>query len=228
MISFKGASVRYKNGIEALRGIDLEISEGEFAFIVGRSGAGKSSLIRLLTAEIKPNSGSVRVNGVEISRLRRGRIPHLRRMLGVVYQDFRLIDRMTVFENVAFAMRAIGIRKRRIARRVGYVLGLVGLSDKADSLPSELSGGEQQRVAIARALVNNPSVIIADEPTGNLDLDMSHEIMALLERINALGSTVIVITHDRELVERFAKRVITLEDGRVISDKRASRLFIDF
>lgn len=231
MIRLANACVKYPSGTQALSDVTLEIADGEFAFIVGRSGAGKSTVIKLITGEVPPAGGRVEVNGFSLSRMRRSKIPFLRRTLGVVYQDFRLIDRMSVFENVAFAMRVIGVRRRQIDRRVRYVLNLVGLSERADRLPGELSGGEQQRVAIARALVNNPSVIIADEPTGNLDPERSYEIMRLLEQINELGSTVIVITHEKELVNRFSKRVVTIENGRVVSDRMGgyggSGVFID-
>lgn len=220
MIRLSDVYVRYPNGTQALNGVSLEVRDGEFVFIVGHSGAGKSTLLKLLTAELRPRAGIAMVNGFSVTKkLKRRKIPKLRRTLGVVYQDFRLIDRMTVFENVAFAMRVVGFHKsRQIRERVMYVLQLVGLEDKADRLPSQISGGEQQRVSVARALVNNPDIIIADEPTGNLDPDRSLELMQLLAKINELGSTVLVITHERELVNSFGKRVILLEDGRVVGD----------
>ncbi len=219
MIRMSDTYVVYKAGTKALKSVSLDIDDGEFVFIVGPSGAGKSTLIKLLTAEIRPTEGLVTVNGFNISTLKKRKVPMLRRTIGVVYQDFRLIDRMSVYDNVAFSMRAIGIyNKKHIKERVSYVLELVGLTEKAKRLPSELSGGEQQRTAIARALVNNPGVIIADEPTGNLDPEMSHEIMDLLVRINELGNTVIVITHEKELVDRFTKRVIFLEAGVICGD----------
>ncbi|MBQ2444835.1 MAG: cell division ATP-binding protein FtsE [Oscillospiraceae bacterium] len=208
----------YETGTHALNGIDMHIDDGEFVFLVGQSGSGKSTIIKLLTAELKPTSGSVLVNGYKLESIRRGKIPYMRRTLGVIFQDFRLIENKTVFENVAFAMRVVGARPREIRKRVPYVLQLVGLENKGRRYPNELSGGEQQRVAIARALVNNPSMIIADEPTGNLDPARSFEIMLLLEQINALGTTVMVVTHEKGLVDRFTKRVIAIDEGKVVSD----------
>lgn len=187
-------------------------------FLVGPSGSGKSTIIKILTAELMPTSGSVFVNGFTLEKIRRSAIPYMRRTLGVIFQDFRLIDNKTVYDNVSFAMRVIGASEKEIKKRVPYVLELVGLENKSRRLPHELSGGEQQRVAIARALVNNPNMIIADEPTGNLDPARSLEIMMLLEQINALGTTVMVVTHEKELVNRFTKRVIAIEEGQVISD----------
>ena len=200
--------------------MDLRVDDGEFVFIVGPSGSGKSTLSKLLTAELRPSAGKVIVNGLNTSKLRQRQIPKLRRTLGVVFQDFRLIERKTVYENVAFAMRIAGRSPKEIKRRVSYVLDLVGILHKARRKPSELSGGEQQRVAIARALVNNPQTIIADEPTGNLDPDRSLEIMMLLERINDLGTTVIVVTHEKELVDQFDKRVVAIDGGLIISDQQ--------
>jgi cell division transport system ATP-binding protein len=196
----------------------MQIEDGEFAFLVGPSGSGKSTIIKLITGEIKPTSGTVHVNGYSLERIRKREIPYLRRTLGVVFQDFRLIDTKTVYDNVAFAMRVIGAREREIKERVPYVLELVGLDTKSRRHPGELSGGEQQRLAIARALVNNPSTIIADEPTGNLDPARSLEIMSLLQEINNLGTTMLVVTHEHDLVERFANRVIAIDEGVVISD----------
>ncbi|MBQ3879148.1 MAG: cell division ATP-binding protein FtsE [Oscillospiraceae bacterium] len=210
----------YTEGIHSLKGVDLRVDDGEFVFIVGPSGSGKSTLSKLLTAELRPSAGKVIVNGLDTSRLRQRQIPKLRRTLGVVFQDFRLIERKTVYENVAFAMRIAGKSPKEIKRRVSYVLDLVGILHKARRKPSELSGGEQQRVAIARALVNNPQTIIADEPTGNLDPDRSLEIMMLLERINDLGTTVIVVTHEKELVDQFDKRVVAIDGGLIISDQQ--------
>ena len=219
LIRLSDTYVRYSSGVEALKGVNLTVADGEFVFIVGPSGAGKSTLLKLLTAEVQPSAGIALVNSVSLSRIKRRTIPKLRRSLGVVYQDFRLIERMSVFENVAFAMRVVGVSdKHAIKKRVLYVLELVGLEEKADRMPSELSGGEQQRVAIARALVNNPDIIIADEPTGNLDPEKSRELMELLAEINGLGSTVLVITHEKELVNSFRKRVVYLEDGCVVGD----------
>jgi len=219
LIRLSDTYVRYASGVEALRGVNLTVTDGEFVFIVGPSGAGKSTLLKLLTAEIRPSAGLALVNSVSISRLKRRHVPKLRRSLGVVYQDFRLIERMNVFENVAFAMRVVGVSdSKKIRKRVMYVLELVGLAEKADRIPAELSGGEQQRVAIARALVNNPKIIIADEPTGNLDPEKSRELMELLAEINELGSTVLVITHEKELVNSFHKRVVYLDNGCVVGD----------
>ncbi|MDD6315752.1 MAG: ATP-binding cassette domain-containing protein, partial [Clostridia bacterium] len=195
------------------------IEDGEFVFVVGPSGSGKSTLIKLLSAELKPTEGRVLVNGFDIGALRQKDIPYLRRTIGVVFQDFRLIDNKSVYENVAFVMRAVGAPVRVIKKRVPYVLELVGLKNKSRRLPHQLSGGEQQRVAIARALVNNPDVIIADEPTGNLDPSRSVELMLLLEKINKLGTTVLVVTHEKELVDQLEKRVIAIERGSVISDR---------
>ncbi len=218
MIDLINVTKTYETGTHALNGIDLHIDDGEFVFLVGQSGSGKSTIIKLLTAELKPTGGSVLVNGYKLETIKRSRVPYLRRTLGVIFQDFRLIENKTVFENVAFAMRVVGAGWKEIKKRVPYVLELVGLENKARRYPTELSGGEQQRVAIARALVNNPSMIIADEPTGNLDPARSFEIMLLLEQINALGTTVMVVTHEKGLVDRFTKRVIAIDAGKVISD----------
>ena len=218
MIEFNDVVKSYAQGNKALRGVSMQIEDGEFAFLVGPSGSGKSTIIKLITGELQPTSGTVHVNGYSLDRIRKREIPYLRRTLGVVFQDFRLIPTKTVYENVAFAMRVIGTREREIKDRVRYVLELVGLDTKSQRHPGELSGGEQQRLAIARALVNNPSTIIADEPTGNLDPARSLEIMSLLQEINNLGTTMLVVTHERDLVERFANRVIAIDDGLVISD----------
>ena len=218
MIEFTDVVKTYDQGNNALNGVSMQIEDGEFCFLVGPSGSGKSTIIKLITGELKPTSGTVHVNGYSLERIRKREIPYLRRTVGVVFQDFRLIDKMTVYENVAFAMRVVGAREREIKERVPYVLELVGLSDKEKRHPSELSGGEQQRLAIARALVNNPSMIIADEPTGNLDPQMSFEIMSLLEEINNLGTTMLVVTHAQNLVESFNKRVISIDDGVIIND----------
>ena len=208
----------YDNGTKALKGINLRIDDGEFVFLVGPSGSGKSTIIKLLTAEIAPSDGRLMVNGYNLNNITPRQVPYLRRTLGVIFQDFRLINKKTVAENLTFGMRVVGATPREIRKRVPYVLELVGLSKKKDMRPDQLSGGEQQRVAIARALVNNPSMIIADEPTGNLDPQRSLEIMMLLERINELGTTVLVVTHEKELVNRFSKRVVAIESGRIISD----------
>ncbi len=218
MIELKDVVKVYESGTRALDGVNMKIEDREFVFLVGNSGSGKTTIIKLLTAELKPTAGNIFVNGYHLESIRQRDIPLMRRTLGVVFQDFRLIDTKTVFENVAFAMRVINASEAEIRSRVPYVLELVGLENKGHRLPSELSGGEQQRVAIARALVNNPSTIIADEPTGNLDPKRSLEIMMLLERINALGTTVIIVTHEMGLVNRFTKRVITLSDGKVAGD----------
>ena len=219
MINISEVFKTYDNGTKALKGVSLEIENGEFAFIVGPSGSGKSTIIKLLAAELRPTSGKVIVNQFDVGSIRQRQIPYLRRTIGVVFQDFRLIDKKTVYENVAFVMRAVGAPSRVIKKRVPYVLDLVGLLHKARRYPTELSGGEQQRVAIARALVNNPNVIIADEPTGNLDPARSLELMMLLEKINSLGTTVLVVTHEKELVDQFSKRVIAIDSGVIISDK---------
>ena len=218
MIILKDVHKAYANGTRALRGVSITLQDGEFAFLVGPSGSGKSTVIKMLTAEIAPTEGTVRVNGFETLKIRSKKKSMMRRTLGVIFQDFRLIEKKSVYENVAFAMRVVGAREKEIRRRVPYVLDLVGLNVDIDRTPDELSGGEQQRVAIARALVNNPSTIIADEPTGNLDPMRSLEIMMLLEKINQLGTTVLVVTHERDLVDRFSKRVIALDNGIVISD----------
>ena len=218
MIEFTDVVKSYEQGNNALNGVTMQIEDGEFCFLVGPSGSGKSTIIKLITGELKPSSGTVHVNGYSLERIRKREIPYLRRTVGVVFQDFRLIAKMTVYENVAFAMRVIGAREKEIRERVPYVLDLVGLSDKEKRHPSELSGGEQQRLAIARALVNNPSMIIADEPTGNLDPVMSFEIMSLLQEINNLGTTMLVVTHAQNLVESFNKRVISINEGLIVND----------
>lgn len=218
MIKLVDAYKTYDNGTKALNGVNLEIADGEFAFIVGPSGSGKSTMMKLLIGEIRPTSGKVYVNDFDLTTIKNRQLPYMRRTVGVVFQDFRLIDKKTVFENVAFVMRAVGTPPRIIKKRVPYVLDLVGVLHKARRHPDELSGGEQQRVAIARALVNNPSTIIADEPTGNLDPERSFEIMALLQEINNLGTTMLVVTHDQNLVQLFNKRVICINDGLVVSD----------
>ncbi len=218
MIEFTDVVKSYVEGNQALKGVSLQIEDGEFAFLVGPSGSGKSTIIKLITGELKPTSGTVHVNGYNLERIRKKEIPFMRRTVGVVFQDFRLIETKTVYENVAFAMRVIGAKNKEIRERVPYVLELVGLESKSHRHPGELSGGEQQRLAIARALVNNPSTIIADEPTGNLDPARSLEIMSLLQEINNLGTTMLVVTHEKDLVERFAKRVIAIDDGLLISD----------
>ena len=218
MIEFTDVVKSYTQGNKALKGVSMQIEDGEFCFLVGPSGSGKSTIIKLITGELKPTSGTVHVNGYSLERIRKREIPFLRRTVGVVFQDFRLIANMTVYENVAFAMRVIGAKEKEIRERVPYVLELVGLESKAKRHPGELSGGEQQRLAIARALVNNPSTIIADEPTGNLDPQMSFEIMSLLQEINNLGTTMLVVTHAQDLVQRFHKRTIVIDEGIIVSD----------
>ena len=218
MIQFTDVVKTYAQGNNALNGVTMQIEDGEFVFLIGPSGSGKSTIIKLITGELKPTSGTVHVNGYSLERIRKREIPYLRRTVGVVFQDFRLIDKMTVYENVAFAMRVVGAREREIRERVPYVLELVGLESKMNRHPNEMSGGEQQRLAIARALVNNPSTIIADEPTGNLDPERSFEIMALLQEINNLGTTVLVVSHDQKLVDLFGKRVIAIDEGLVVRD----------
>ncbi len=218
MIEFTDVVKSYTVGNTALNGVTMQIEDGEFAFLVGPSGSGKSTILKLITGELRPTSGTVHVNGYSLERIRKREIPYLRRTLGVVFQDFRLIPNMSVHDNVAFAMRVVGAREKDIKDRVDYVLDLVGLENKSRRLPGEMSGGEQQRLAIARALVNNPSTIIADEPTGNLDPARSFEIMTLLQEINNLGTTVMVVTHEKGLVERFSNRVIAINEGTVISD----------
>ena len=219
MIRFIDVHKEYDNGTKALKGVNVRIDDGEFVFLVGPSGSGKSTLIKLITAEIAPTEGRVMVNGFNLTNITPRQVPQMRRTLGVIFQDFRLIEKKTVYENLSFAMRAIGASNRELRRRIPYVLQLVGLDQKGERFPGQLSGGEQQRVAIARALVNNPSMIIADEPTGNLDPQRSLEIMVLLERINELGTTVLVVTHEKNLVNRFTKRVVAIENGRIISDE---------
>lgn len=219
LIEFKGVYKTYNNtGTNALRDVNIQIQKGEFVFVVGSSGAGKSTFIKLIFHEEKPNAGEIMVNGFNLSAMRRKNVPMLRRTMGIVFQDFRLIPNMNVFENVAFAMRVVGANKRQIRKQVSNVLNLVGLSGKARSLPAELSGGEQQRVGLARALVNNPSLIIADEPTGNVDPNMSYEIVELLTEINRRGTTVLMVTHEHQLVRDFNRRVIMLEGGLVVAD----------
>ena len=219
MLKLEDVFKTYENGTKALKGVNLTIEDGEFVFVVGPSGSGKSTIIKMLTAEVRPTSGKVSVNGYDIGSIKQREIPYLRRTVGVVFQDFRLIENKSVYENVAFVMRAVGTPQRLIKKRVTYVLDLVGVLHKARRKPCELSGGEQQRVAIARALVNNPDAIIADEPTGNLDPARSLELMMLLEKINSMGTTVVVVTHAREIVDQFAKRVVAIDGGMVVSDR---------
>ena len=212
MIRLLDIQKTYDNGTKALKGVSMRIDDGEFAFLVGPSGSGKSTIIKLITGEVQPSGGRIMVNGYNLGSIRPNQVPYMRRTLGVIFQDFRLIEKKTVWENLTFAMRAVGASPREVRKRIPYVLDLVGLARKGSRYPTQLSGGEQQRVAIARALVNNPQMIIADEPTGNLDPQRSLEIMLLLEKINELGTTMLV-------VNRFSKRVIAIENGRIISDE---------
>ena len=218
MIEFKGVHKVYDNGTKALKDVNLRIDKGEFVFIVGASGAGKSTFLKLIMREEVANAGEVIVNDFKLSKLKRREIPYLRRTMGIVFQDFRLINNMNVFDNVAFAMRVIGASQREVRKLVPYILGLVGLQNKARNYPMELSGGEQQRVGLARALVNNPALIIADEPTGNIDPELSYEIVELLNEINRRGTTVLMVTHERDLVRMFNRRVIEIREGCVVSD----------
>ena len=220
MIDFLNVSKTYPNGTHALHDVSLSIDKGEFVFIVGASGAGKSTFLKLIMHEETPTSGEIIINGNKLSKIKRRDVPYLRRHMGIVFQDFRLIEKMNVFDNVAFAMRAVGENTATIKKRVPYVLSLVGLKDKMKNKPSELSGGEQQRVSLARALVNNPEIIVADEPTGNVDPELSHEIIELLNEINGMGTTVLVVTHEHELVREFHQRVITIDRGRVVGDTK--------
>lgn len=218
MIEFDNVSKTYDNGTEALKNVSLRIEDGEFVFIVGASGAGKSTFLKIMMREQVPNKGTVIINGFNLNKLKKKQIPMFRRTLGIVFQDFRLIPTMTVYDNVAFAMRVIGAKEKEIRKRVPYILSLVGLSSKARQKPNQLSGGEQQRVALARALVNNAGLIIADEPTGNIDPEMSYEIVDLLNHINASGTTIVMVTHEHNLVRHFHHRVITIDQGYIVSD----------
>ena len=218
VIEFKNVSKTYENGTHALENVSITIHDGEFVFVVGASGAGKSTFLKIIMREQVANSGTVVINNYNLNTIRKRDIPKFRRTMGIVFQDFRLIQNMTVYDNVAFAMRVIGAKEKEIRKRVPYVLSLVGLTSKARQLPNQLSGGEQQRVALARALVNNAGIIIADEPTGNIDPEMSYEIMELLNHINNNGTTIVMVTHEHDLVRRFNHRVVTIEQGVVVSD----------
>ena len=224
MIEFKNVSKTYDNGTNALRDVSITIEDGEFVFIVGSSGAGKSTFLKIIMREQVANSGSVIINDYNLNKIKKRDIPKFRITMGIVFQDFRLIPTMSVYDNVAFAMRVIGAKEKDIRKRVPYVLSLVGLTSKARQLPTQLSGGEQQRVALARALVNNAGIIIAYEPTGNIDPEMSYEIVDLLNHINANGTTVVMVTHEHELVRRFNHRVITISQGEVVSDTGAKQV----
>ncbi len=219
MIEFKDVTKIYdSNDTHALEKVNIKIEDGEFVFVVGSSGAGKSTFLKLIMHEEKPTEGEVIVNGYSSATMKKKQVPYYRRTMGIVFQDFRIIPKMSVFDNVAFAMRVIGTGEKEIRKRVPYILQLVGLSEKARSMPNELSGGEQQRVSLARALVNNPKLIIADEPTGNVDPEMSHEIVDLLTKINNSGTTVVMVTHEHDLVRTFQRRVIVIQHGKVVSD----------
>jgi len=219
MIDFKNVKKHYSNGTIALDGVDLHIDDGEFVFIVGHSGAGKTTMMKLLLREEAATSGTITVGDYELTGIKNNQIPYYRRNLGVVFQDFRLFPNKTVYENVAFAMQVVGTPRAMIKRRVPAILTTVNLADKMQCFPRELSGGEQQRVALARALANNPKMIIADEPTGNIDPKMSIEIMNLLMKINKLGKTVIVVTHEKNLVDYYKQRVVVLKDGKIVEDR---------
>ncbi len=226
MISLRNVSLVYQNGVRALDNVTLEIAKGDFVFLVGHSGTGKSSLLRLLYREQLPSSGEITVDGIRVERLRRGRVPALRRHLGVVFQDFKLLSDKTVWENVAFAMQVTGAHTKDVMRQVPRALDLVGLAHKSRMYPGELSGGEQQRTAIARALVNNPKILLCDEPTGNLDPSNTTEIMELLLRINLKGTTVLVATHNQAVVDRMRRRVVRLEDGRIVTDEERGYYYL--
>ena len=218
MIDFKNVTKVYEPKITALKNVNVHIDKGEFVFVLGHSGAGKSTFLKLMLREEKATKGEVIVNGYNLSKIKEKDIPYMRRTLGVVFQDFRLIPNLTAYENIAFAMRVTNIDEKEIKKRVPYILSLVGLEKKGDKLPSQLSGGEQQRVALARALVHNPDLVIADEPTGNIDPALSIEIMELLKAINSIGTTVVVVTHEHELAHRYAKRIIEIRSGRIVDD----------
>lgn len=220
MIQAFNLSMEYKEGVPALHDINLHIKKGEFVFLVGPSGAGKSTFMKLITRELVPTKGQLFINGKSVVRLRPGKVPYLRRLIGVIFQDFRLLENKTAYENVSFALEVVEAPRREIRERALVALEMVGLKEKIDSFPNELSGGEQQRVAIARAIVNNPLLIVADEPTGNLDPDTSWEIMKLLMEINKRGTTILMATHDKEMVNRCKKRVIAIENGRIVRDEQ--------
>lgn len=223
MIDLRQVSKTYPSGVKALDGVNLHINKGEFVFVVGHSGAGKSTLIKTLLREEKPDEGEIEVNGRDLMHMKGKEVPYFRRTIGVVFQDFRLIPTMTVFDNVAFALQVTGVPRRYIRRRVPYILDLLGLTEKYKHYPPELSGGEQQRVALARALVNNPDLLIADEPTGNIDPELSYDIVELLDEINKTGTTILMVTHEHELVSRFHHRTVMLENGRIIKDSGGVR-----
>jgi len=223
MIDFKHVTKVYEPKITALKDVNVHIDKGEFVFVLGHSGAGKSTFLKLMLREEKATKGEVIVNGYNLSKIKERDIPYMRRTLGVVFQDFRLIPNLTAYENIAFAMRVTNIDEKEIKRRVPYILNLVGLAGKADKLPAQLSGGEQQRVALARALVHNPDLVIADEPTGNIDPQLSLEIMELLKAINSTGTTVLVVTHEHDLARRYARRIIEMRSGVIVNDTTVTR-----
>jgi cell division transport system ATP-binding protein len=220
MIEMHGVYKTYPNGVLALNGIDIKIKQGEFVYLVGPSGAGKSSFIKMLYREIKPTTGTIIIKGVDVSKIKDKNVPLLRRGLGVVFQDFKLLSKLTVFENVAFALEVIEEPQRHIKRRVLDILDMVKLKHKARFYPNELSGGEQQRVAIARAIINHPNLLIVDEPTGNLDPDTSWEVMDILNEINDRGTTIIMATHNKEIVDTMKKRVVAIESGKIVRDEK--------
>ena len=228
MIELENVKMRYKNGVNALCGVNLTIEQGEFVYIIGPTGCGKSTLISLLYSSIVPTSGVVRVAKIDVGKLKKRQVPMYRRNIGVVFQDFKLLPSKTVFENIAYALEVIDMKSDQIKKRVRHVLRMVDLIEKANTMPNELSGGQQQRVAIARAIANKPKVLIADEPTGNLDPTMSNEIMMLLEKINREeGTTIVMVTHDRGLVEKHRKRTIALKQGHIMSDSEEGGYFCD-
>lgn len=228
MLEFIEVNKIYNNDVCALKDLSFRVEDGEFIFLIGASGAGKTSIIKMLLREIKPSSGEIIVDNVNIVKLRNRKIPELRKTMGVVFQDFRLLEGKTVFDNIKYPLQILGVSKKEITRRVNEILELVGLSDRASSFPNQLSGGEQQRVCIARALVNRPKYLIADEPTGNLDPNTSEDIMKLLLDVNAKGTTVIVSTHDKDIVNKLKKRVISMDHGKMINDEEHGGYFDEF
>ncbi|MBR0385372.1 MAG: cell division ATP-binding protein FtsE [Erysipelotrichaceae bacterium] len=227
MVHLQNVYKTYKNGVNALNDVTLDIQDGEFVYIVGDTGSGKSTLIKLLNSEEIPTKGKVEVNGINVGKLRHSRVPQYRRNIGVVFQDYRLLERKTVYENIAFALEVLNKPRAEIRQRVREVLDIIDLSDKIKSFPGELSGGQQQRVTIGRAIANNPRLLICDEPTGNLDPERSNEIVELLEKINASGTTVIMVTHDMNIVNKYRKRTIRLDYGHVVSDSREGGYFLN-
>ena len=228
MLEFIEVTKIYKNDVCALKDLSFRVEDGEFVFLIGASGAGKTSIIKMLLGEVKPTSGEIIVDDIDIVKLRNRKIPHLRKKMGIVFQDFRLLEGKTVFDNIKYPLQILGVSKREINRRVKELLELVGLSERANSFPNQLSGGEQQRVCIARAIVNRPKYLIADEPTGNLDPNTSEDIMKLLLDVNAKGTTVIVSTHDKDIVNKLKKRVISMNHGEMINDEERGGYFDEF